>query len=197
MLDREAEIRRLLGSGLACNRNHAVEILDKMEERKKLADLCIFFTDPHLVRASFGQYMVDERPYNSTTVRVATIPSGAMSQVMREQSSLGALAIGALKEFAPRPDSGVSGVDDETKLVAIIRNFPLEGKPGIFLSPYSAEATHAMGGQTFDERENLHRIEFEPIGGDFVLGMFHAWGNALKGRAPLVLYMSRSYVMVF
>jgi hypothetical protein len=82
--------------------------------------------------------------------------------------------------------------------VAFVRKFPIQEKSGIFLSPFSAKAVHAKGKKTIDERENLLRIEFSPIGKNFVLGMFAAWEQqGFNERAALLLYIHRSQVTNF
>lgn len=194
--DRERAIRELIGSGLARDCEHAIQILDEMAQKAQRADMFIFYTDYHQVRACFGEHIIDERPYNNTTIRIATVPSGAISQVVKAQALRGTLAIGALKEFVSKPADGGAMADQDAELVAIVRDFPFRGKLGIFLSPYSAKAVHDRGGSTFDERRNLCRIEFQPIAGDYVLGMFSAWSQQPeKDDVSLVLYMPKSRVI--
>ena len=193
---REAEIRWLRASGLARDHDHAVEILDEMAEKQRRADLLIFYSAVHRARECFGEHIIDERPYRHTTILVATIPSGVMSQVIKVQDLKRTLAIGALKEFVHRPGDNKAVADEDARLVAFVRDFPIRDRSGIFFSPFSAEAVHTTGGRTIDEKENLWRIEFEPIAGDYVLGMFNAWSQQLeKDTIALVLYISKSRVI--
>lgn len=194
--DRETVIRQLVASGIARYPDHAAKLLDEMAEKKRRADLFIFYSDFRRTREYFGKHMVDERPYNSATISVAAIPSGVMSQTNKAQGSNRTLVIGALKEFAPRPADDKAITDEPAKLVALAKGLPFRNKSGIFFSPFSAEEVHARGGTTIDEKEDLFRIEFEPIAGDYVLGMFNAWSQQPeKETLSLLLYMSKSKVM--
>lgn len=187
---REREIRDMIYNGLAEDHTQAVEILAQAQQRRARADLYIFYRNAHLVRPHLGQYLVDEQPYCSSTVLLANVPSGVISQVASSET----LALGALKEFVDKDAT----LDQAASLVAFVRNFPFRGKSGIFFSPFSAEAVHARGHQTVDEREGLWRIEFQPIADDYVLGMFGAWHQQPEAEhIALVLYLHRSRVMAY
>lgn len=199
-IDREREIRRLVTSSIARDDTHAAELLDEMAAKRERADMVVLYSDVHPARELLNKHILDERPYNSSKILVATIPSGSMSQVIKAGAADRTLVLGKLTEFVVLP-RGKPEVDDgggEARLVAVVKGFPVEDKSGIFFSPFSAEAVHIRGGQTFDEKHNLFRIEFEPIGGDFVLGMFSAWAqHPLNDTISLALYMSRSKVIAF
>ena len=191
--EHDVEVKSLIASGIATNEQHAERILKETSKRRERADLYIFYTNRHVVKTCLATRPVDERPYNGSNVRVATIPSGSMSRIGKLTGLTSSLAIGALKELVPKAELAQEATGQGIKLVAFVRNFQIDGKLGVFLSSTSAEAIHAQGRKTLDEKENLLRVEFSPIGGDFVLGMFSAWSRQPFGDSvSLVLWMPRS-----
>lgn len=197
-MDREeAEIRSLVASGIADDNEHAYQILKAAEEQRRRANLYIFYADYRPVKVCLARHLIDEQPYGSN-VRLAAVPAGVIGQIRKVSGLANPLAIGKLREFVPRSEKGKPIADQETRLVAFVRKFPIQEKSGIFLSPFSAKAVHARGKKTIDERENLLRIEFSPIGKNFVLGMFDAWEQqGFSERASLLLCIHRSQVTNF
>ena len=189
--DDEREIARLLYSGLAVDREQAIRILEEAKERERLADTFIFYADVHRVRGCLAESLVDEQPYHHSQILMASVPCGALGRVTKDRSLR--IAFGALKEFVAKDVA----IDQPASLVAFVKGFEFRGKSGIFLSPFSADAVHDHGGTTVDEQQNLWRVEFRPIGGDYVLGMFDAWHEQLASEGiTLVLYIHKSRVMI-
>jgi len=192
------EIRSLVESGIAQDDEHASRILQETAQRRKRADLYIFYTDHLAVKACLGkQLVVNAKPYDDSNIRMASVPCGALGQIEKRPGTPRPFAIGALKELVPRRERRKEVADQEAMLVAFVRNFPVQDKSGVFLSPFSAEAVHARGKRTIDERENLLRVEFTPFSGDFILGMFSAWNLQTFGdSASLILWMPKSQTIL-
>ncbi|MDP2736980.1 MAG: hypothetical protein Q8O59_04360 [bacterium] len=191
MYSEESELMALIQNGIAQNLAQAMQILNELKAKKRRADMLIFYLDVNKVRPHFGKQLVDERLYNYSEVRVARISSGLMSKQKNGSFSNGSVVFGKLTEFVSRP-KGKKGKQD-ARLVAYVREFPYQGKGGIFLSPYSAKTVHARGNTTIDERENLFRIEIKRIGGDFILGMFKAWKKQpISETTALALYLPKA-----
>ena len=180
------EIQELVQSGLARNKGHAKKILDELVQQRRKADLVILYTDYSSVRANFPD-LKDEMPYNRSNVRVGQIRSGALGKTKKKPLGDKLLLFGQILEF-------VSQDGQEVKLVARIDNTIVQpGYNGIFLSPFSGQAVHQRGKQTFDDQHNLIRLEFKPVADDYILGMFQAWNcHPIFGNISLVLYIAKS-----
>jgi len=192
--DDDTVAEQMVRGHVAADIAHAKSILAEMNERRRRADMKLFYSGDaaDAVRYVLSDSLMDEGCYNGSAVRVASVPSGFVDKLRRQPQETWRgrrFATGRIMEF-------VSKDGEDARLVACVRNFPYEGKGGLFLSPYSAEIVHRKGRGTFDEQHGLYRIEYEPVAGDYVLGMFTRWGShPINDQASLLLYIPRDRVL--
>ena len=75
----------------------------------------------------------------------------------------------------------------------------IDGKEGFLLTSFSQEKVRARGSTPFVDKspKNLEAIEYQPIAGDHILGMFQAWGQHRFGNERhLVLWIPTKEVLV-
>ena len=189
--EEEKEARQLVHGGIARDMAHATEILLRTQERRERSDLRILYMDTPLVRDTLPELM-GEKPYNSSTIRIASVPSGSLDKVKKHlrAKSGKTLALGKIMELISE------GNEENVRLGAEIRNLGYDDKPGIHLDPVSMEEMMKRGTTSFAERNGLYRIEIKSISEDYVFGMFAAWErHPINGDASLMLYISRSRVL--
>ena len=190
----ETEAIHLVTGGVAQDIAEAREMLQQRYERKRKADVLFIYSDVVLRRqlaSDRGIKLLDEMSYNHSTNMTAFINGGYLSRLktMEEECKDKEPAFGKLAEFVSRDGQ-------DAKLVSFVE-FPYEDKNRIYLSPYSIEFIRARGGMGRDERENMYRIEYSPINGDFPLGMFKAWQeHPVNDEAYLVLWIPKNKAII-
>ena len=187
-----SDARILVDTGVATDMAEARRMLRKAKVGKPPLDAIIFYHNSNLVHVNFRIPPENRRLYanRASGLWTAQVSAGLLAKVKKMTIGDGHLVIGRLKQFKSR-DKKVA------KLVAQINNPVIQpGHDGIFLSPYSALEVHERGGETHDERCNLVRMEFQPIDGDHIVGMFAAW-KSWGGSSSLVLYISVSKLLAY
>ena len=125
--------------------------------------------------------MGDISSYERTDLKTGKVEAG---RIGRLKDILG-IAFGEIVKFE-------SGDKSETYPVVRVR-YTYENKNGFFLTPYYDDGHREDGKKLVDERENLHRIEFDRFIGNYVLGMFVSWKEESPiPSVPLVLYADLS-----
>lgn len=186
MLDEKlkGEAIMLVRTNIADNIEDGLNILKENKRKDDISDLLIFFKNISAARGLFPE-MHNEAVYDYSDIRTANVPSGRLEYVFSQSQ----IALGALKEFAN---------DNEcySKLVCDIRNVKSQDTNGIFLSPFkgAVEKLAVQGKQTYDQKHNLFRVEFDPIDRDFVKGMFVVWDQQFGENIPLITYIHKSKV---
>jgi hypothetical protein len=191
--DRQAE--ELVKLGVFSSIGEAAEAVESSRRRRMAADIALFYTDYKLVRSAFEGELVSEELYALSDVRKAMVRSGVL--VKAKKYNLGVkppwkrLALGGLMELVPKDMQSA-------RIAAWVRDFPYEHRGSIFLSPWDADDVRARGGKTFDDRHGAYRIEFRPLRGDYILGMFDAWEkHTIAEEAALALWIPKSKILQY
>ena len=119
--------------------------------------------------------------YERTDLKTGRVEAGRIGRL----NDIDNIALGEIVKFESR---------DKLETYPVVRvRYAYEDKNGFFLTPYHDDSHREDGKKLVDERENLHRIEFDRFIGNYVLGMFVAWKEeSLIPSVPLVLYADLS-----
>ena len=188
--DLRVEANRLVSGGVARDLEHARAIIRDLDERRERSDAVLFYVNPS-VKNSFPIISQDEKVYNNTGIRIAQVPSGALNEDFASCN----IALGRIIEYVPRDSS-------DSFLAARINDFPHESFDGFYLTSFSSKVIRGTGRMTFEDRYlkdegvNLERVEFLPVNGNFLVGMFTEWGNRFGvDGSRLVLYIARRHFL--
>lgn len=133
-------------------------------------------TDPIAIGAVQETFynIADIQSYKFTNLKTGRIDQGRLGRLYKMNN----IATGEIVKFENSNKTDI-------RLVGRV-HYSYDGKAGFFLTPFHPKKK--AGQKLIDQRENLHRIEFDPFIGDNVLGMYVAWHDYSEiGKLPLIL----------
>ncbi|GEM_PF-3635042 len=173
---------RLINAGLAQGVTDAQFAVKNL--RIKTYSSRIFYIPSKLVSNAIDSafdYLGDISSYERTDLKTGKVEAGRIGRL----KDIFGIALGEVVKFESR---------DKSETYPVVRvHYAYEDKNGFFLTPHHYDGDREDGKKLVDERENLHRIEFDRFIENYVLGMFVAWKEESPiPSVPLVLYADLS-----
>ncbi|MBS3072526.1 hypothetical protein J4477_01675 [Candidatus Pacearchaeota archaeon] len=177
----------LINAGLADDVSYAQFLVKRLEERG-FTHRIFYKPGDVIVRGAIEKVfdrVSSSKPYQQSNLYTGLVLPGRIGRLNDKAYDI-KLALGEITRFTSKDKK-------YTHLVARVECPYLESngleKDGFFLSSHSAEDVRAKGKKTVDELENLERIEFNPFFGNYVIGMYVAWGTTPETKhVPLILH---------